>query len=65
MKILDFHDIRYAWGRIRETQAYVDSIDRNQIGIEEIILDADAEVDAAWQDYLEVLINYIRQEFPA
>lgn len=59
---VEIYQIREAWERVAEQTASLAAIDRDQINIEEIIYEADGEVAAAWQDYLELLTAYIKEQ---
>ena len=59
---IEIYQIRAAWECVAERTTELAAIDRNLINIEETIYEAEDEVAAAWQDYLEILAAYIKEQ---
>ena len=59
---IEIYEVRMAWERVEEKAKALADIDRSLMGMEEKVLSADGEVEGAWQDYLETLGKYIKQE---
>lgn len=58
---IEIYEVRAAWERVEEKAKALADIDRERIDVSDAVWEADGEVEAAWQEYLEIFGKYIEQ----